>query len=244
MKEQYVGDVSDYRKYALLRALTKGGETKVGVCWMLTEPDDRTDGAKIQYLSEPARWEAFDRDLFHVLQTACGSDGRRTLLSIEESGVLPDAVFFNRMLVDRLAERRRFFDDVARAFADCNLVFFDPDNGLDVRSVQKGRKDSAKYVCRDEIAAFWQAGRSVLIYQHFTREVRASFAERLGRELSAVVPGGSLWAFHTPHVLFLLGIQPAHRAALEPLAENAATRWPANFIIGHKLNVVADAGVA
>ena len=42
MKEQYVGDVSDYRKYALLRALSQSGTIKVGVCWMLTLPDTRS----------------------------------------------------------------------------------------------------------------------------------------------------------------------------------------------------------
>ncbi len=243
MKEQYVGDVSDYRKYALLRALTNGG-LKLGVCWMLTAADGRTDGAKIGYLDEPSKWSAFDPELFDVLRATCGSDGHRSLMAIEGSDVLSEAIFFNRMLGDGLEERQRYFDDALRTFAGCDLVFFDPDNGLDVRSTPKGRKDSAKFVYRDEIEAFWQAGRSVLIYQHFTREVRASFVERLGRELSAVVPGASLWAFHTPHVLFLLAIQPDHRLLLEAFAKDAATRWRATFISGHKLSVAADADVA
>ena len=36
MKHQYVGDINDYRKYALLRALSAGGANRIGVCWMLT----------------------------------------------------------------------------------------------------------------------------------------------------------------------------------------------------------------
>lgn len=39
VKHQYVGDINDYRKYALLRALSAGGANRIGVCWMLT-PDD------------------------------------------------------------------------------------------------------------------------------------------------------------------------------------------------------------
>jgi hypothetical protein len=36
VKHQYVGDINDYRKYALLRALSAGGANRIGVCWMLT----------------------------------------------------------------------------------------------------------------------------------------------------------------------------------------------------------------
>jgi hypothetical protein len=39
MKEQYVGDVNDYRKYALLRHFAIECGLRVGVCWMLTPPD-------------------------------------------------------------------------------------------------------------------------------------------------------------------------------------------------------------
>jgi len=33
MKNQYFGDINDYRKYGLLRTLT-GGQIKTAVCWM------------------------------------------------------------------------------------------------------------------------------------------------------------------------------------------------------------------
>ena len=47
MKHQYVGDISDYRKYVLLRALSAGGANRIGVCWMLTPDDGGADGAKL-----------------------------------------------------------------------------------------------------------------------------------------------------------------------------------------------------
>ncbi|CAA9432540.1 MAG: hypothetical protein AVDCRST_MAG37-733 [uncultured Rubrobacteraceae bacterium] len=50
MKNQYFGDVSDYRKYGLLRVLSSEGEISTGVCWMLTPSDGRTDGRKLEYL--------------------------------------------------------------------------------------------------------------------------------------------------------------------------------------------------
>ena len=43
MKNQYFGDINDYRKYGLIRLLADGGKIKAGVCWMLTPDDTRTD---------------------------------------------------------------------------------------------------------------------------------------------------------------------------------------------------------
>jgi hypothetical protein len=47
VKNQYFGDISDYRKYDLLRALAVVGGLKIGVAWMLTPEDGRTDGGRI-----------------------------------------------------------------------------------------------------------------------------------------------------------------------------------------------------
>ena len=55
MKHQDVGDINDYRKYALLRALSAGGANRIGVCWMLTPDDGRTDGGKLSCLKQPSR---------------------------------------------------------------------------------------------------------------------------------------------------------------------------------------------
>jgi len=46
MKNHYFGDVNDYRKYGLIRALTGQGTLNSMICWMLTEDDDRADGGK------------------------------------------------------------------------------------------------------------------------------------------------------------------------------------------------------
>jgi hypothetical protein len=39
VKAQYFGDVNDYRKFSLLRPLAAAGRFRIGVCWMMTEPD-------------------------------------------------------------------------------------------------------------------------------------------------------------------------------------------------------------
>lgn len=54
VKDQYVGDICDFFKYALLRRIQAAGG-KLVVCWMLTESDGGSDGCKRAYLGDPLR---------------------------------------------------------------------------------------------------------------------------------------------------------------------------------------------
>jgi hypothetical protein len=56
MKVQYFGDINDSRKFALLRLLSEFGQFKIGVCWMLTEPDDSKEGGNRSYLQREDIW--------------------------------------------------------------------------------------------------------------------------------------------------------------------------------------------
>ena len=50
MKNQYFGDINDYRKYGLLRIVAGPGKMSLLVAWMLTPDDGKTDG-EIHFLS-------------------------------------------------------------------------------------------------------------------------------------------------------------------------------------------------
>jgi hypothetical protein len=68
MKNQYFGDINDYHKYALLRALLKGGKIKLLVAWMLTNDDNGPDGNKRRFLKNvKKKWRELDPDLFDFL---------------------------------------------------------------------------------------------------------------------------------------------------------------------------------
>ena len=90
MKEQYVGDVNDYRKYSLLRHLANAG-LRIGVCWMLTPPDGGRDGSKTAYLSQPEQWRHYEPDVFDLLKRVAGDPGIRRLREIEVSALFPAA---------------------------------------------------------------------------------------------------------------------------------------------------------
>ena len=127
MKEQYVGDVNDYRKYALLRHFAIEGRIRVGVCWMLTPADGRTDGSLTKYLDQDPLCD--DHELFSHLKEIGKAEGARRLSLIERRKLIPGALYFNEFLSDRIALRRAFFETAIEHLGRAELIFFDPDNG-------------------------------------------------------------------------------------------------------------------
>lgn len=234
MKHQYVGDINDYRKYALLRALSSDGANGIGVCWMLTPDDGGVDGGKLAYLGQPERFQHFDPELFKTLTHAASEQDRRRLQTIEDSEVIAGALYYNETLSDDAGGRAAFMDRCASLFHDAELVFFDPDNGLEV-SLPKGRKNSSKYLYLDEVAAFYEAGKSLLIYQHFPRVERKAFLSSRVEQLRGVAPGCAIWAFKTSHVVFFLLVHPESPARLAVAAMEACERWEPSFIRGEYL---------
>lgn len=196
---------------------------------MLTPDDGRPDGNKLSYLQQPDRFSHFDPELFDILAHAASEPDRRRLRVIENSGAIPQATYFNELLRDSMSERQAFMNRCAVALGHTDLVFFDPDNGLQV-SLQKGRKNSSKYLYLDEAAAFYGMGQSLLIYQHFPRIERNAFIAQRSEQLRAIAPGCSTWAFTTAHVVFFLILNPRSPDRLWLAAEAAAHRWEPRFI--------------
>lgn len=212
MKDQYFGDVNDFRKYGLLRALVLPDRLRLGVCWMLTEPDGKTDGNFLAYLSKPKTYRHSDPELFDWLKYRIDVARDRRTACIEKSDLLGSASFQPSILTDGGSERSKYFSECATRFAGRDLIFFDPDNGLEVRSALRGCKDSRKYLYWDEVCNAFKAGSSVLIYQHFIREKRAGFIARMTDEMQRRTNAATAFSFRTPHVLFLLGSQERHAA--------------------------------
>lgn len=224
VKNQYFGDVNDYRKYGLLRCLAAAG-LRMGVCWMLTPDDGGHDGKRLRYLDEPTRWRHHDPPLFdHLRSQVARSDGRH-INGFETSGSLPGALFFSAMLHDSMTERSRYFSLAWAALAASEVLFFDPDNGLEVRSVGRGAKTSGKYLYWSEVVRAWESGKSFIIYQHFPRIDRPTFVGQLVSELWERTHAPSTLTVATSHVLFLCVIQAKDRPAVEVALDLVRARW-------------------
>lgn len=170
MKVQYFGDVNDYGKFALLRLLSEVGQFNIGVCWMLTEDDGSGQGNKWNYLKQPKKWLTFDPAMFDALASIPAAPTINDLRRVEAEALVPSATFFNEFTPNSRLGRDAFHAQCMAAFVDRNLVFLDPDNGLEVK-IPKGRKRSSKYAYLDEITDHYGAGRSILLYQNYPRHI-------------------------------------------------------------------------
>jgi hypothetical protein len=222
VKDQYVGDVNDFLKYAFLRTLQRPGR-RIAVVWMLTAGDDRSDGRRLGYLSQPSTFRAVDPPLYDLL-LGLVEEETRSVQAVEARGILPGALFVPHLLDDSLVARTAYMARALEIAQGAQLIFFDPDNGLDVRSVAKGRVNSSKYLFRDEVGVAYEQGSSVAIYQHFPRVQRVPFLQRLAEGFSAGFGYEGMLAIVTPHVAFLVVPQPRDRAKIETLLEEFTHR--------------------
>lgn len=225
MKNQYFADVNDYRKYGLLRQLAHAG-ISVGVCWMLTPSDGRRYGRLRQYCCEPEKWRAFDPVLYDTLRPCAADPNRRNVVTARKSQLIPNAAYYEALLRDGGHARSEYFVSALQALAACDLIFFDPDNGLEVVSVPAGRQHSNKYLYWLEVKRAFAAGRSVLIYQHFPRVKRDSYIERRTRDLATHTGSPAVFALATSFVLFLLAAQVKHLGAIQSALGTVVERWP------------------
>jgi hypothetical protein len=187
MQDRYVGDVGDFAKYALLRALA-GAPSPTPIrlavvwCWFPDESHNN-DGRHVSYLRS-SEFAKLDSELHKVLNDIVKS-GRRSVSAIASSGTLPlETVFYDAPVSlpnsialtskDRARNRRAWLDACLKSTADCDLVFFDPDNGLEVASVPKHHTKAGKYIYWSELARFWQRGNALLIYHHSNRTISAA----------------------------------------------------------------------
>jgi hypothetical protein len=224
MKNQYFGDINDYRKYGILRCFTEAG-WKVGICWMLTPNDDRKDGEKVQYLRAPSRWRSYDPPLFDALAAVLDPNVVREIARTGEQDVLPAAHVYSEMTPADAHARNRWFAEAIRLLAPADLWFFDPDNGLEVQSVRLGCRNSPKYLYLHEVEAAWSRGKSLLIFQHYIREDHAVFTQRLMQTLRHHANGASIYPISTDHVVFLFAAQPHDDLKAQRALALVQSRW-------------------
>ncbi len=235
MKNQYFGDVNDYRKYGLLRCFVEAG-FDLGVCWMLTPDGLSNDGQKTRYLQQPNVWRAHDSQLFDFLAERVRNEAR-AVSEIEESDLLQRTRYFSDILDDGAASRAMYMASALPSLSPTNLLFFDPDNGLEVKSVKYGASGSSKFLYWNEVEQAWKTGASLLIFQHFARESRAAFVSRLSDELERRTGSPLVAAIHTSHVVFLFAGQSGHEAGFESAVELIGRRWSSQATVDLRVAV-------
>jgi len=225
MKNQYFGDVNDYRKYGLLRAILQASGLPMLVAWMLTPDDGSNNGQFVSYLQKPHKWSRFDPFLYNKLNALLADHQDRKVSLLEKTPLLPGAEYFYETVPDTGRDRDAWFAALLDTAAESEFIFLDPDNGLEVKSRPYGARYSSKYLYWHEVDALWNAGKSLLIYQHFIREKRDGFVQRMLKALKESTPGSFVEAFSTPHVVFLMALQPGHQRAHKAILDTLKIRW-------------------
>ncbi len=223
MQNQYFGDVKDYLKYGLLRCFSDAG-WRPGICWMLRPDDGGSDGRKIGYL-EDAAWRQHDPQLFDSLKSAVITEGLRSISVVEANLFIPHGTFFSEMVPDRGGARSTWLENALTTLSTSDLLFFDPDNGLEIKSKPWGRAGSSKYLYWREVARAWQRQASMLIFQHFTHEKHGTYTQRRAEELQQALPDAIVTTLTTDYVLFLLACQRAHKPRAAAALQLVRSRW-------------------
>ena len=187
MQNRYAGDIGDYGKFALLRALAAEGFS-IGVNWYLVETPPRelavNDGGKFipdtLTSCDPALADAL-REISH------GPD--RSVAALERASLVPNARYYDDMVP--VADREEWHARALSALDGADIVFLDPDNGLLVKSVGKRSAKAPKYAFYEEVAGYVARGQSVLVYNHRSRKKAEDYFGEIYERLAAAVSGAT-----------------------------------------------------
>jgi hypothetical protein len=149
VRDQYVGDVSDVIKFALLRR-SAGDDRKLGIA-SYYDPghDGRSDGRHLEWQDDDS-WQAFDP----VLCDALKGLPERSVAALENAAMWPRDTAFHRMFMPRLYDRPIWAKIKHEELSASDLIFLDPDNGIGPAS--------AKHATLEELRQLRRQGRTLV----------------------------------------------------------------------------------
>jgi hypothetical protein len=204
MRDNYVGDIGDFVKYGLLRALcASSGQENVpqltlGVIWYLfPDLEKNNDGQFLHYLKphKKSHYHACDPLLYESLERIILEDAR-SVGSIQERDILPSSTAFYeapltftnmpkgtpQAIQKRMDYRKQWLQQAIETVKGYDIVFVDPDNGLEIDSVKRHENQGPKFVYFDELIPFVECQQTLVIYQHKNRS--ATVEEQIQKRMT------------------------------------------------------------
>lgn len=177
MHERWAGNIGDFGKLALLRQLMEG--RRLGVCWYLTDgqSDHGYERRYFDYFNRPEDFRHLAPEIFDALKEIVNDSRteKSRISALETSGLLADALFYNKKVPKRLSSREMWAKELIESINKADLVFLDPDNGI------QGNRLTPKHVALGEISALRRPDRALVIVQRQSgRQAEPKFlAEKL-----------------------------------------------------------------
>lgn len=170
MRDQYVGDVSDFFKYHFIRSVA--GHRKLGIAWFYIDKNDgKNDGKHIEWHSDQ-RFELCDPELAKQLSKL----DERSLLTVEKAAFWPPGTNFHREPIPSKNMRSHWSSAKRTFLKDADFIFCDPDNGIG---------STSKHLMIEELRSLRQEGRSVAFITFPARIAHQEQVERLHDRLHA-----------------------------------------------------------
>lgn len=229
MKNQYFGDVGDFGKYGLLSAICES-KLRLGINWYLTNNDEKTDGKHIDYLRKK-EFQKCDYELHSFLESSI-QENRRNVSEIYQFEKFKSCLFYDEILelehinalsekgrIERRQTRTKWFLKGLEKLDGSEIIFCDPDNGIETKSQSKYGKGSVKYTLIEEIQIMISLGKSLIVYNHRDRSTEEAYSKRfkeihnlVGLETELRVLRFNRYSVRD----YLIFIQPQHKEVLMP----------------------------
>jgi hypothetical protein len=159
MQNKYFGDIHDFYKYYILKRISE--HFSLGINWCLVQDDKSKDGNKKLSVKENNK----DQKLFGILNKFKNRD-----VSNIKPYFPPKTKYYNELHQEYHLKNiytKNSFEKLSKQ----DIVFFDPDNGLEVLSTNN--KNKFKYLSYDTLEIFWNNGNSIIVYQHMSRDKKS-----------------------------------------------------------------------
>lgn len=239
MQNRYAGDIGDYGKLGLLRAL-RSAELSIGVNWYLTPNETHNDDGKhTKYLKKGLYCDCDEIlwDKLHKIVVA----GKRNVSSLQDAGIM-DACHYSSGLdftgmtrSERDAFRETWHKAALTALAGVDVVFVDPDNGLLVPSAKGSRKEN-KFVKPEELWDYYFENQSsVVYYQHKARRTDPLYIDQYRKllesfELDPTLGFGLKFVTTSLRYYFFI-LQPQHgEIIMRTIGEMLTGPWREHFL--------------
>jgi len=172
MKDKYTGDIGDFAKIILLNELASLKDITLGINWyynnrVYSYEKNQEDGKYIQYLMNDKKGlKKYEPDLYQNLLEIVQRDERKikNLFGL----IHTDTNYHFDDEVPNKSNRAQWIEDSLHKLSPTNLIFLDPDNGISYNDTN----GNAKHVLQSEIEQIFEAGKSVVIYNHSDRQRR------------------------------------------------------------------------